>query len=201
MIRFPAPLPVASPSARLPRGGGLALVLLAALSMAACGDDTPPAEPLPEEMRTPEIEDPDLPPRSGPVTSPPAAVPLDAAGALSDLRRRVAEGGLTTEDDHQAVSRVAELLWETAAGEVPPPAAQTHHQVARVAGDAARWVAQGGEGLAALRAKNPVDFEIHGAFLAASAEGPAAYRAWCEQEAPALLTKMREHRIRMLSGG
>ena len=87
---------------------------------------------------------------------------------------------------------VAAVLWEADAKGVVSPAAQVHVQVAAIAGEVGRWLTASDTARVEREASNPTDLALHDAFLAASKEGPDAYRLWCSNAGANLLEKHAE---------
>ena len=97
-------------------------------------------------------------------------------------------------DYERDVRDVAEVLWPADGTPEQRAGAQVHVQLAAIASQVSGWVAEGDEMRAERMKTNPVDFEIHDAFLDATAAGPDTYRSWCEDVGAGLLKKMAEAR-------
>jgi hypothetical protein len=193
-------------SARFPifRRLGALVALVAALALAACGDDDPapdadapggwsdvaPAEGARSEgaagtaVGSPDGE---AAPTPGGVKSPEIV--------LERLRARVASGeGHSDPTFQREAEAVALVLWpegEDAVGGAALQAARRHVEVAVIAGDVARWLTTT-VARTEREASHPTDVAIHDAFLAAAARGPSAYTTWVEGPAADLLTAHRE---------
>jgi len=169
-----------------------ALVAAVAL-LAGCGGQEAPdpaAEPADEEWSAPE-------PVAG-SGSPDGDEAVRSAGSiLADLRTRIAEGrGHADPTFQKNVQDVAAVLWDARADPATLAGAQGHMQIAAIAGEVSRWLAESAGARAEREQSNPTDVAIHDAFLAAAGQGPEAYRAWCADEGARLLAQHREARYR-----
>ena len=167
-----------------------ALAAAVALLAGCGGQDAPePAtEPTDEEWSAPE-------PIAGSGSPDGDEAVRSADSILADLRTRIAEGqGHADPTFQKNVQDAASVLWDAQADPATLAGAQQHMQIAAIAGEVSRWLAES-EGARAEREKsNPTDVAIHDAFLTAAGQGPEAYRAWCAGEGARLLGEHREAR-------
>ena len=135
----------------------LVLLLIPSLILVGCGDEVPP---------TPQ--------------PPPAdAVPRTPAQLLRRVHTQVVEGrGLSGDRWQQNLEALADLLWPPNADGTVPEAVGDHMRLLQVAGDAGRTFARDPRALEAWRERLPEDLAIYESFVAASEQGPDAYRTW-----------------------
>ena len=171
-----------------------------ALPLAGCGDDEAPADP---PAATPGPNADGGPAWSGPAPgvgdaatgTPDGAEAGSADALLARLRGRVAGGrGMADQEYESDVRDVAEVLWPSDADPAARAGAQVHVQIAAIAAQVSGWLAEGENARAERTASNPIDVEIHDAFLKASAAGADTYRQWCEDAGATLLKKLAEAR-------
>lgn len=181
------------------------LVAACAVVLGACGDDTPPAD-LPEagsssaggaagEARPSGWSDPA--PGVGDAASgtPDGSDAGSPEALLARLRARVAGGrGMADAEYERDVRDVAEVLWPSDGAPAERAGAQVHVQIAAIAAQVSAWLAEGENARAERSKSNPIDVEIHDAFLKASAAGGDTYRQWCEDAGATLLKKLAEAR-------
>ena len=118
------------------------------------------------------------------------------AGLLADLSARVADGrGISDGTWTMDVQEVAMALWPDDVSPAALRARVDHTNLAHIAGDLARRMAQDPSVRAQTEAQDPSSLAIHDAFVAASATGPDAYRRWIEDEGHDLL----EARVKALT--
>jgi hypothetical protein len=174
------------------RLGATAAVLLLALAP-GCGDDAPPAgQPTrpPDGSPWSEVADPTA---TGSPDGDMAAGGVKSADAvLERLRARVASGEGSSDQGYQREAEaVAAVLWPGEPEGEDLASARVHMDVATIAGDVSRWLVESEDARALREKSHGLDVEVHDAFLAASAKGPEAYKAWCAGEGQALVARRK----------
>ena len=177
------------------------LVVLGAVGLSGCGDDAgAPSEGDHSGAPDPEWSRPVAPEGRGSPDGPVDGV-RGADDLLADLRTRIDEGrGHADASYQQSVELVAAVLWDAPGVGAPGDleAVRTHLQTAAISGEVSHWLAASPSARAERSKTNPTDLAIHDAFLAASAKGADAYRAWCGAAGVKLLREHREATYRKL---
>lgn len=131
--------------------------------------------------------------RLAPVDS--AAAALGATDLLARLRQRVVEGtALNDRSGSEDASQLRALLWASGA---PGRGPDLHQMLVVVAGAIARELTSGEGARERVTASDPVSVEIHDAWVAAAAQGPDAYRTWCEGEGARLFERLEQERQKL----
>lgn len=175
------------------------LLLLAVLPLATagCGEDAaPPEDTAPDGAGTPEEGAwSDASAGEQAAGSPDGDGPATAEALGARLRERVTSGrGLADPAYERDVRDVAEVLWPSDGTVQERAGAQVHVQLSAIAAQVGGWLAEGETARAERAKSDPVDLEIHDAWLSALAGGPEAYRVWCEEAGAKLLEKLAEAR-------
>jgi hypothetical protein len=177
------------------------VLLGAVLALCACGADEKAPAPGGDGSPGAEWSRPTGVPGEGP---PGGDVGVRSAeDLLADLRARVLSGrGHADAAFQKSFEDVAVVLWDggTQAEEAEVLGARAHMQVATIAGEVGGWLAASEGARTQLAGSDPTDLEIHDRFVEVSAQGPDAYKAWCQEDAQQLLREHREAVITRMMG-
>lgn len=179
-LRPSLPRPAAPRAAlrRRLRGRLLATCLLGAGALGllpGCGEDAPAPAVVPAPQ--------------------PEAAPADL---LRYLHERVAAGGAMDRGFQEASTRLQGLWWGQAGDEAAQRARAVHGILLHTAGGVGVELTQ--EPREAVAARDALGLEVHDAWLAAAAQGPEAYRAWCAGEGVEVYRRFEAARQAQLFG-
>lgn len=144
---------------------------------------------------------PKAPTPSGTPSTPAVTATADAEELLGLLRQRMQAGeGLASQVAYDDLYQLGTLLWPVAEGERAPVGLNAHVEAGRLSSEIARALAREPAARADWEKTNPYDVQVHDGLIAALGKGLEAYKAWCETDAPELLRKLKEDRIRRVGG-